>query len=409
LIKQFVEFEEHLKDGLESFPIALRLINWIKFILLNNIDDKRINETIHRHAWVLKNNLEFHLLGNHLLENAFGLYFAGYYLNDEKLIKQANIILKAQLPEQILQDGGHFELSPMYHQHILFRILDCYNLAWKNNLPEQPFLATYASKMLGWLMNMTFQNGDIPLINDSANKIAPTSMELLSYAEQLCLDAQLVTLNDSGYRKFKTNQLEVIMDVGNIGPDYIPGHAHADTMNYLLNYKNTPIIVDTGTSTYEVSSLRNRERSTSAHNTVEINDVDSSEVWGGFRVAKRAKIISLQEKDDQVSAIHDGYKKFGVLHQRSFQLKNGRFIVEDELLSKKKDKIGKSYLHFHPDVKIEVKEDGLIVNDSLVILLSTHLDLLVSEYEYASEFNVRLTAKKVCIIFIDKLTTTFAA
>lgn len=35
-----------------------------------------------------------------------------------------------------------------------------------------------------------------------------------------------------------------------IGPDYIPGHAHADTFNYELRIDGVPFIVDTGISTY---------------------------------------------------------------------------------------------------------------------------------------------------------------
>ena len=37
------------------------------------------------------------------------------------------------LNEQILDDGGHYELSPMYHKLMLYRILDCINLAKSNS------------------------------------------------------------------------------------------------------------------------------------------------------------------------------------------------------------------------------------------------------------------------------------
>ena len=33
------------------------------------------------------------------------------------------------------------------------------------------------------------------------------------------------------------------------------------------------------------------ERSTSSHNTITIGDYEQTQVWGGFRVAKRAKIV----------------------------------------------------------------------------------------------------------------------
>ena len=46
---------------------------------------------------------------------------------------------------------------------------------------------------------------------------------------------------------------------------------------------------DSGTSTYERDSERLRQRGTAAHNTVQLGGVDSSEVWSGFRVGRRAR------------------------------------------------------------------------------------------------------------------------
>ena len=44
---------------------------------------------------------------------------------------------------------------------------------------------------------------------------------------------------------------ELFIDVGNIGPDYQPAHAHSDTFNFELIKGDNPIFVDTGISTYE--------------------------------------------------------------------------------------------------------------------------------------------------------------
>ena len=84
----------------------------------------------------------------------------------------------------------------------------------------------------------------------------------------------------------------MFIDFGKIGPSYQPGHAHSDTFNFELIKNGNPFIVDTGVSTYEKNERRQIERSTSSHNTITIGDYEQSEVWGGFRVAKRAKILS---------------------------------------------------------------------------------------------------------------------
>ena len=114
---------------------------------------------------------------------------------------------------------------------------------------------------------------------------------------------------------------------------------------------NSQFIVDTGISTYEVGKTRNYERSTKAHNTVEINNTNSSEVWGGFRVANRAKVIEIEENENYIKATHNGYeKKFGVLHTREWIFKENKIIIKD-ILNKEAKAIFR--LHFGENVKNE--------------------------------------------------------
>ena len=144
--------------------------------------------------------------------------------------------------------------------------------------------------MFGWLESISLKNGSIPYLNDSTFGIAPTTSELTEYAVSLGLKPKRMRLEDSGYRKWNVNDMEIIMDVGQIAPSYQPGHSHADSLQFVLNYKDKPIVVDTGISTYEKNERRQLERSTASHNTVTVNGSNSSKVWGGFRVAERAKV-----------------------------------------------------------------------------------------------------------------------
>lgn len=312
LIYDFIENDDILKDALEPFPISLRGINWVKFLSNNSIEDKKIDDILYKHYQILMDNLEYHLLGNHLLENGFSLLFGAYYFEDESMYQKAKEILESELEEQILDDGAHFELTPMYHQIMFFRLLDCINLVKNNDFKNQEllnFLVSVACKMLSWLKNITFKNGEIPLLNDSAFGIAPSSSELFDYASRLDIKNMDLKFSESGYRKVEKDSYECVVDIGNIGPDYIPGHAHSDTFNFVVNFEDKPFIVDTGLSTYESNHRRTVERSTYSHNTVEVNKKDQSEVWGGFRVANRAKIINIEEKENKIKASHNGYKK----------------------------------------------------------------------------------------------------
>ena len=389
LVYDFIEKIDTLKDGLEPFPISLRGINWIKFLTKFDIKDKNIDDSLYAQYYILLDNLEYHLLGNHLLENGFSLLFGAYYFEDDILYDKAKDILEVELQEQILDDGAHFELSPMYHQIMLFRVLDCINLVQNNKFKNQELLKLLkekASTMLGWLENMTFVNGDIPLLNDSANGIAPSSNELFKYADILGLKIQNTKLNHSGYRKFENESYECIIDVGHIGADYIPGHAHSDTFNFVVCKDKKEFIVDTGLSTYETNQRRTKERSTVSHNTVEVNSKDQSEVWGGFRVANRAKIINLEEDNNFIQATHDGYKNDDIFHTRKWVFEDTKIIIEDSL-NKSADAVFR--IHFHPNIKEDEILNSIICDQNIEVVI----------YKYAPEFNMIVDALAIEIRF----------
>ena len=411
LIKDYVKNDHLLIDGKEPYPISLRGINWVKFLSKNKVNKEFIDNNLYNHYYILLKNIEYHLLGNHLLENAFSLLFGSFYFQDEKLYNKSKKILITELNEQILEDGSHFELSPMYHQIMLFRVLDCIQLiklnSWKNedllNLLEES-----SSKMLSWLYKITFNNGDIPMINDCAFQIAPSTKELLNYGKLLGINKKDRELTDSGYRMFKNNKYELFMDMGEVGASYQPGHVHSDTLNFVLYVNNQPFIVDTGTSTYEKNEQRQLERSTSSHNTITIGNYEQTQIWDGFRVAKRAKIVSLKESSNLFSSSHNGYKNIGVIHNRKFITNKDSINIFDEL--NKQDVYEQiAHFHFHPSIK------NIIIKDSRVYFKNSNIEISFNGksisiekeyYKYAHGFNKTENAIKLKVVFESNLETT---
>lgn len=409
LIEDYIDNIENSKDGLEPYPLSLKGINWIKFILKHKINSEKINDSLYAQYKVLSDNLEYHLLGNHLLENGFSLLFGGYYFNDNNLYKKAKKVLIKELKEQILPDGAHFEISPMYHQIILFRTLDCYNLVSNNpnlyNGELQNLLYSKASLMLGHLKDISFRSGQIPHINDSTDNIAPSTNQLLKYARRLNIIPVDTQLNECGYRKFTTDNYELIADIGKIGPDYIPGHAHADTFNFVLSINDNPVIVDTGISTYEKNDIRQQERGTKAHNTVIINDKNSSDVWGGFRVGKRATVNLIQESENYIEAVHNGYlKMYNIKHKRSFSTANNTITIIDKLIGNSRT-TGKALIHFNYDINVVITQNAIKLN-SCIIKFDNAKEIKLLTYKQALGYNNRVDAKYVEVKFENTLSTT---
>ena len=410
MIEDFISKREDLKDGLEPYPLSLRGINWIKFLSQKKINDQDINTVLYQDYLRLSANLEYHLLANHLLENGFSLLFGAYYFQDEKIYAKAKEIVTTQLKEQILQDGAHYELSPMYHQIILHRVLDCLNLVQNNNWKNgglKSLLKATAEKMLAWLKNITYKNGQIPYLNDAALGIAPSSAELVEYAHSLGLNIPKLKLKDSGYRKFDFIDLEVVMDVGQIAPSYQPGHSHADNLQFVFNYKDKPILVDTGISTYEKNARRQVERSTSSHNTVTINDQNSSNVWDGFRVAERATTTILKETETLLEASHDGFRKLGLIHKRIFILAEKGLKIQDVIEGRGKDYQAFGYLHFHPDVALELLEGQLKIDNNLKLEIAGAETIELAAYDFAEGYNTLKKAMRLVYRFKSACTLSF--
>jgi len=142
-----------------------------------------------------------------------------------------------------------------------------------------------------WLRVMTHPMAASHSFNDAAFDIAPALASLTEYAAALGVAcdraplADIEALADSGYVRLQIGPAVMIADVGEIGPDHLPGHAHADTLSFRTVVARAAGAGQRGTSTYEVTRAA-AAAGYRSHNTVVVDGVDSSDVWSSFRVAR---------------------------------------------------------------------------------------------------------------------------
>jgi uncharacterized heparinase superfamily protein len=394
----------------EPYPASLRIMNLIRFLSSNKISDEELLSGLYADAAFLAENLEFHLLGNHLLENAYALLMAAAFFENKYWWNKGLKILYRELREQILADGGHFELSPMYHKIILFRnleLLDWYRFSqsYQNDLGLYAFVAHKAAAMLGWLKNMTFSNGDTPHFSDSADGIAYTSSDLFSYGRNLGLDNTCIPLNVSGYRKFTASGYECIVDVGPIGAPYQPGHGHADALSFIMYGHGDPLFLEAGTSTYESGLRRELERSTFAHNTASLAGVSQSEVWDTFRVGRRANVTIISETPNSIQAKHSGYSKYGIVHERVFQFAEREVEIIDRCSGDDMTVLSCMF-HLAPDICPNIRSAGIIVLSNYVTMtFQGAKEVSIEDYQLAQGFNITVPAKAIRVSWSTQLTT----
>ena len=399
--------------GWEPYPTSIRIVNWIKWSLFGNRPPSECLHTLAIQSRWLSRRLEHHLLGNHLFANAKALVFAGAFFVGPEADRWRTLglrLLARELDEQILPDGGHFERSPLYHAILLEDVLDLINLAGaypglfdmtgtgaldrtvararadaKARTDAVAHWRATAIAMLRWLAAMTHPDGEISFFNDAAMGIAPPLAELVAYAARLGIAAEVAPappccwLRDSGYVRLAAGPAVALLDVAPIGPDYLPGHAHADTLSFELSLFGQRVIVNGGTSRYGSGPERLAERGTAAHSTVQIDGADSSEVWGGFRVALRARPQDVRVHPGldplppvlspaadgaragvlEVSAAHDGYCRLSgrPVHRRAWCLTAGHLAVTDRIEGQFAKAVAR--FHLHPAVRVVYAEtDG---------------------------------------------------
>ncbi|MGO9294018.1 MAG: heparinase II/III family protein, partial [Streptosporangiaceae bacterium] len=228
-----------------------------------------------------------------------------------------------------------FERAPAYHCQVLADLIDIAGLLHAAAIWPPPEITGAIRRMRGWLGTMLAPDGTVPLLNDGY----PVPAALLAVlAPEPRRDQPLVLLADTGLVSAQMGGWQLLADIGKPCPDELPAHAHADTLGCVLHADGEPLLADTGTSTYEPGEVRDYERSTAAHSTVEIDGTNSTEVWGGFRAGRRARVHGYTARADAkvvtFGAAHDGFRRLPgrPVHHRQWTLTTDEFRVQDAVL-----------------------------------------------------------------------------
>jgi len=356
--------------GWEPYPVSLRLVNlcavfWGRHRDLTERDSvlcAKLWETVYRQAEFLRRHTETHLLGNHYLENGAALALTGACFGGTaagRWHREGMAILREQLAEQILPDGGHFERAPMYHARVLWVLA----MLSATGGPDRGRFPDPLNRTMRVLSVLRHPDGGLALLNDSAHGIYPAPDDLLDFAARHAGSVEMpgdgcFALDSSGYYGWRSADGYIICDCGPIGPDEIPGHAHGDMFSFELSLNGHRVIVDSGVYGYERGEMRDYCRSTRAHNTLEVEGLDQCEFWASHRVARRGRPREVQWREERdgfsLSAWHDGYTRLPgkPTHERCFRWwDSGRLSVEDTVTTARPVRVA-SRLHLDPACRV---------------------------------------------------------
>lgn len=400
-------------DGWHPYTISLRFTNWISVykifrhrIILDHDFDKKLNESIYLQYKYLQNNLEKDVLGNHYFENIKAIIIGSIFFEDIKVKDKFKEELMKQLDEQILNDGMHFELSPMYHKIILEDLIRI--TYWLRDEPVYKDLIYFIQKMIDVMYSLEGNFGKTPTFNDSADGISKDYKILLGVCKKYFdLSPQhKKSFEDSGFYIINNQYRKLIFDTGDICPSYLPAHGHCDALSFELSINNIPVIVNSGTYKYENGIWRDYFRSTKSHNTVTISNKEQSQFWSSFRVAKRIKSVRRKQftyKDIQfyvgsyISYHGDEHKRY-IAH-----IDDKKILVLDYVKTEKNDDI-ESYLHFVPGTNLDIQGNTAHVvcgKEAIKIVTIGTSKIDIELGWYSEQFNVK-EENKVLILKKDE-------
>ncbi len=400
-------------DGWEPYPMSLRSVNWMLHAAMGGALPAGSEDSLALQLRSIERQIEWHLGGNHLLANAKALVSGGLFFSGagaDRWLLHGWRLFEAETAAQWLPDGGHVERSPSYHALLTEDLLDLINLGRRARFQPVEHLVAPAARALAWLATMTRSDGCWPLFNDAAQAAAPDTATLIDYADALGVPLPdepvpgLSSLSATGYHRYTTPDWTLWIDAAPLGPEWNPGHGHADVFNFELFVRGCPLIVDTGVSTYAQGGVRAYERGTAAHNTVEIGDTSQAELWGAFRVGRRPRVYDIEIAPESVAAQHDGYRHRRTTHARAFAFAPDRLTIDDRVIRRRASADAVARLHFAPGVAVTLDRGFARAGGSTIRFVGAS-EVKLEPCEIADGFNRRLPGVCLAARFSDRLRT----
>jgi hypothetical protein len=305
---------------------------------------------------------------NHLLSEAAGLYTAGLLLPDHPEAPRWRALgwgwFHQGLQDQIAPDGTYVQQSTNYHRLMLQLGLWVAALAKDQGEAFPPESLSRLALAVRWLHCLSDPDGgETPNLgpNDGAHILPLAACSHQDYRPTLAaagaafLDRPLYPPGPwdetglwLGWTRTGEAQAEtapqsspaVLRNPASESWGYLravrftrrPGHA--DQLHFDLWWRGTNVALDPGTYHYNAAlPWENALSGTDVHNTVTLNGQDQMTRAGRFLWLDWAQATLAPADSGRLIAVHDGYRRFKVVHKRSVTaLEAGGWAIRDALL-----------------------------------------------------------------------------
>ena len=269
-------------------------------------------------------------------------------------------ILNEIIIQEILIDGMHFSRSPSKHLLFLKNLIDIKNHLGLSGYPIPRNLNATISKMGMVLKFFKINNNELAIFNEFNFIDSHQLNEVIKRANT----RQRIpsSLNQACFKRISHNKLTFIMDCGSPPKE----KTHAGSLSFEFSYFGEKLVVNSVSPFVNDKKWIEAMRSTAAHSTISIDDVNSSDIFyqkdTETRIAKVWSELLVDKNCYWVNSAHSGYEKiFGIIHNRKIHIDPDNLIIRGQDYISKPTKhllnIPKKIFirfHIHPDVKLNV-------------------------------------------------------
>jgi hypothetical protein len=370
-------------------------------------------EQLSINAGYLYRHLSFHSPNNHLITETktlaiLGMLLAGHPRADAWWRRGSDIFFQ-QILKQTHPDGVNAEQSMGYHLIVCRDVLEFMILAQQYGKIVPPDFTEAALSMVEFIDACRKPKDGLPVYGDSETINTDEDVDLIlhlarhifheySFQESTCSntyrglwylphqpisigferstaeDMRLVrTFPFGGHTIMKSADRYLAFKHSLFGLDIPKVHGHADALSIELSNNERDLLIDPGSYGYVDDEYRNYFRSTRAHNTVVVDGMNQTPLFGamltGRRTTAKAKKVLHNDHFSFVLASHNGYERLKqpITHSRAILFTQSNIWIILDTFKGIGSHTFDQFWHFHHEI-------FPTIDDNLVCSVSSNND-----------------------------------
>ncbi|NKB20003.1 MAG: hypothetical protein GKS01_05595 [Alphaproteobacteria bacterium] len=274
--------------------------------------------------------------------------------NSRQLTRWAKL-LDREIDVQILADGGHVTHSPSIELSLLRHLIDIRSALRDAKEEVSHTLQTAIDKTAPMVRFFRHGDGGLALFNGSDEDEGWLIDVVLTRSE--ARGKPIDSAPHSGFERLAANRTLVLMDVSETSPSGYDQQAHAGTLSFEMSVGKERVITNCGAHFGATEAWLDAQRTTAAHSTITIEDMNSAELIPAGGIGGRPSSVSALRREADgniwIDASMLGYSGQGATnHTRRLYLSaNGGDIRGEDTVNAGDSQKFVARFHLHPTVQ----------------------------------------------------------